>query len=258
MTNWVCPYCRHAQVVQSSNRSDSSIGIKIENLDTGRVGFRVTGIGCANKDCRKLTLAVALQGAKFGDFDRFEALTKTVINRWQLLPESSAQPQPPYIPVALVEDYSEACRIRDLSPKASATLARRCLQGMIRDFCGIAKGTLNAEIEALRASVDAGKAPPGVTIETVEAIDQVRAIGNIGAHMEKDINLIIPVDAGEAQLLIDLIEMLFDEWYKARHTRQQRLSRIAAMSAEKKKAIENGKAALAALPAPDAAAEDAA
>jgi len=46
----------------------------------------------------------------------------------------------------------------------------------------------------------------------------------------------------EAQLLLDLIEMLFDEWYVARHQRQQRLARIAQASAEKKQAIADARA----------------
>ena len=112
----------------------------------------------------------------------------------------------------------EACRVRDLSPKASATLARRCLQGMIRDFCGIAKATLYQEIEALNRAVADNKAPQGVTPESVQGIDDVRSIGNIGAHMEKDINIIVEVDPDEAQMLIELVEMLFDEWDIAQHT----------------------------------------
>jgi hypothetical protein len=153
------------------------------------------------------------------------------------MPEFSAVPQPDYVPAPLVEDYYEACKIRELSAKASATLSCRCLQGMIRDFCKISKGTLHAEIKELKTEVEQGKAPAGVTSESVEAIDQVRSIGNIGAHMEKDINLVIEVDPGEAEALTDLIEMLFSEWYVARHERQQKLARIAAISADKKAKI---------------------
>lgn len=104
---------------------------------------------------------------------------------------------------------------------------------MIRDFCGISKGTLAKEIEALKSALSEGKAPQGVTHETVDAIDHVRSIGNIGAHMEKDINLIIPVDANEAQTLIGLIEMLFEEWYVARDTRRRKLEAISRIGAEK-------------------------
>ena len=105
---------------------------------------------------------------------------------------------------------------------------------MIRDFCNINdKRTLNDEIKALKALVDGGQAPSGVTEESVEAIDQVRGIGNIGAHMEKDIDLIVEVDPNEAQVLIELVEMLFDEWYVARHQRKERLERIRSIAEEK-------------------------
>jgi len=69
--------------------------------------------------------------------------------------------------------------------------------------------------------------------DTVDAIDHVRAIGNIGAHMEKDMNLIVDVDPDEAQVLIALTELLFDEWYVARDTRKQRLTKLGVIAAEK-------------------------
>ncbi|WP_346732688.1 DUF4145 domain-containing protein [Bradyrhizobium sp. 186] len=155
------------------------------------------------------------------------------VKRWNLMPASAAKPQPACVPEPLRVDYAEACAIRDLSPKASATIIRRCLQGMIRDFCGIKKGRLIDEIKELRKRVDEGDAPRGVQHDSVDAIDHVRGIGNIGAHMEKDINTIIDVDPDEAQRLIELTEMLFEEWYEARHRREQRLKQIGAIAAEK-------------------------
>ena len=60
--------------------------------------------------------------------------------------------------------------------------------------------------------------------------------------MEKDINLIIDVDAGEAEALTDLIEMLFSEWYVARHERQQKLARLEAIAADKKAKLAEARA----------------
>lgn len=152
------------------------------------------------------------------------------ITRWRLRPESSAKPQPDYIPPQIVEDYSEACRIRDLSPKASATLSRRCLQGMIRDFWGVNdKRTLKQEIEAIQGKVDTA---------TWAAIDSVRGVGNIGAHMEKDVDLIVSVEPREAQLLLELIETLFAEWYVAKHDREQRMGALKRLGEEKKAATD--------------------
>ena len=147
-----------------------------------------------------------------------------VIHQWQLLPESEAMVLSDYIPQPIQQDYYEACRIRDLSPKASATLARRCLQGMIRDFWEIKKSQLKDEIDELKDKVD-----PDVW----ESIDAVRSVGNIGAHMEKDINIIVDVEPGEAQLLIGLIEQLVDDWYVARESRKKRTEEMKRLVANK-------------------------
>ena len=149
-------------------------------------------------------------------------------------------------------DYEEACAIRDLSPKASATITRRCIQGIIRDFCGINKRRLIDEINELRRVVDAGQAPAGVQADTVDAIDHVRQIGNIGAHMEANINVIVDVDPDEAQVLIELAELLFDEWYVAREQRTQRLVKLGVIAADKKQIKQQRR-----LPPPDAAPIDA-
>jgi len=59
----------------------------------------------------------------------------------------------------------------------------------------------------------------------VDAIDVVRKVGSIGAQMEADINVMVDVDPNEAQVLIELVETLFAEWYIARHNRTERLEK---------------------------------
>ena len=222
--HFTCEHCGVAQVVTDEMFAQGAHSIDIGTNEWGATYFCSTAVACANPDCKKVTLAasvlprVLVQGAYLVGWN------KTPLLSVRLAPESSAKPQPDYIPAVLREDYVEACRIRDLSPKASATLTRRCLQGMIRDFCGIARGTLSDEIKVLEVAIAEGQAPAGVTPESVDAIDQVRSVGNIGAHMEKNIDLIIPVDEGEAQILVDLVELLFEEWYVARHARQAKLA----------------------------------
>lgn len=239
---WTCPFCNHHQVVSDDNFQSSFSKHHIGKSVHGDTGLAHTATRCVNPDCNEVTLSVRFVKAR--TTNNGWAVDKS-IHGWQLRPGNYSKVQPDYIPVALREDYFEACAIRDTSPKASATLARRCLQGMIRDFCGIAKGRLIDEIKELNQRLDDGTAPRGVEPETVEAIDAVCDIGNIGAHMEKDINLIIDVDPGEAQALIELIEMLFDEWYVARYKREQRLAAVKAIAAEKKAAIATGRAQIA-------------
>ncbi|MGI8425936.1 MAG: DUF4145 domain-containing protein [Actinomycetota bacterium] len=138
---------------------------------------------------------------------------------WSLVPSSKAKAFPDYIPTAVLADYREACAIRDLSPKGSATLSRRCLQGVLRDFWDVKSGRLVDEIDQIKDKVDP---------LTWSAIDALRRLGNIGAHMEKDVNLIVDVDPDEAILLIDLIETLLREWYVAREERKARMSALVS------------------------------
>ena len=51
--------------------------------------------------------------------------------------------------------------------------------------------------------------------------------------MEGDINLIIDVEPSEAQALIELIKILFEEWYVARHERDAKLERLEVMVGKK-------------------------
>lgn len=226
-----CPYCQSAQIVQGEQRHSWLTKLILSNNIEGNIGFHCDAITCANPECAKTIIAAKLTTVVRNALGHWA--TDRTIEAWALRPQGMSKPVPDCIPLPIAEDYTEACRIRDLSPKASATLIRRCLQGMIRDFCEITKPTLDQEIRALRQMVDNGTAPKGVSEESVDAIDQIRGVGNIGAHMEKDINLIIPVEANEAQLLIELTEMLFSEWYIAREKRTQRLAELKKMAGEK-------------------------
>lgn len=233
---WVCPHCNFAQMKSAAKADRKNIHIEIDGLAEGEVLLGHNARGCTNPKCMKLTFSTFLLPAKkMATQSGYEYYYRggAFLGSIRFLPRGSSKPQPSYIPQPLVSDYEEACSIKELSPKAAATLVRRCLQGMIRDFCGITKATLALEIKALREAIEGGSGPKGVDIDTVNAIDHVRSIGNIGAHMEKNINVIVDVDADEAQMLIDLVEMLFGEWYVARERRSDSLKAIKALSSQK-------------------------
>ena len=237
---WVCPFCDRAQIATHTNTHFDTAVLNVGANSEGIIGTTIFARACLNPICKRTSFSLQIGPAienNHGLFVRFKE--GKMLFEQRVVPQGSAKPQPDFIPVALREDYEEACLIRDLSPKASATLVRRCLQGMIRDFAKITKQSLAKEIDALRVSVEQGTADRAITIESVEAIDHVRSIGNIGAHMEKDINLIVPVEPVEAQALIELVEMLFEEWYVARDTRTARLAKIAGIAIEKKSLKSN-------------------
>ena len=215
--HWTCPYCNRDCTMSSADikhlRGTSYLA-KDHGYALGNFKVRI----CPNPECRKLSINAAFyhKDEEYQDY--------TQLYEWQLIPEANAKPFPDFIPQQLRDDYFEACLIKDKSAKASATLSRRCLQGIIRDFWGIKERTLFKEIAALEDKVDA---------TTWEAIDSVRKVGNIGAHMEVDVNIIIDVEPEEAELLIWLIETLFEEWYIDKHTREEKMKRITAIAAQK-------------------------
>ncbi len=256
--NWKCSYCGHAQVVTYKTYNDTRFRICNDLSRHGEIGGRVISIVCSNHDCKEINLKFSLSTAG-QNLGGGWWLNDHALHSWPLLPGSSAKPQPDYIPKPIVENYNQACRIRDLSANASATMSRRCLQGMIHDFCEISKPTLAKEIGTLRVQVNEGNGPPGVSHDTMDAIGHVKSIGNIGAHMEKDINLILDVEPNEAQALIDLIELLFEEWYVAKHVRKEKLEKLGVLVENKKAKKAQAKPPLPPekLPAPESEAADA-
>src|SRR5688572_29289641 len=147
-----CPYCGSKATLSNVDFDSFWRRLDAEESDHGETGLFVHATVCPNEDCRKMKLYVGLY--KAAKKKAYEWKPAQLIQNWQLLPESEAKIMPDYLPDAIGNDYLEACRIRDLSPKASATLARRCLQGMIRDFWGISKSRLKDEVDALKDKVD--------------------------------------------------------------------------------------------------------
>ena len=227
-TSWRCPFCGQVATIRDHDIHSSQSTLEINNK-IGRVTLLYKFVVCPNEECNRFTLSAHLWKSEYtnrGGGHSYEEilLGDRPLRSWNLIPPSDATVLPDYVPKAIVDDYKEACAIKGLSPKASATLARRCLQGMIRDFWKISKSRLKDEVEALEEKVDG---------ETWKAIDAVRSMGNIGAHMEKDINVIVEVDPEEAGILIGLIETLIDDWYVARHDREVRVRKVIALGKAK-------------------------
>jgi len=88
------------------------------------------------------------------------------------------------------------------------SLSRRCLQQILRQAGGVKHGKLKNEINE---AIDKGSLPSHIT----EVLHAVREIGNFAAHPEKDdaTGTILPVEVGEAEWNLDVIEALFDFYY---------------------------------------------
>ena len=117
-------------------------------------------------------------------------------------------PIPSEVPERYASDFKEACLTLSDSPKASAALSRRCLQNILRDEAKVKKADLSKEIDEVLSS----KQLPTYLADSVDAI---RNLGNFAAHPTKSTNtgMIVDVESGEAEWLLDVLEGLFDFYF---------------------------------------------
>lgn len=216
MSQFKCPYCSSFIALNVSTHKsyepyfDGSNMIFSGSDPIPEELIQVNFFKCPH--CKEISIHISGVGSK----------TKE-LSTW-FKPNSTAIQFPEYIPQAIRNDYEEACAIVSLSPKSSATLSRRCLQAMIRDFWGIKESTLYKEISQLQGKVPATQ---------WQVIDALRQIGNIGAHPEADVNQIIDIEPEDATKLISIIELLLKQWYINRHEEQELYKQVLTLNSEK-------------------------
>lgn len=122
-----------------------------------------------------------------------------------IFPKESRLENTQDIPYQYLDDYEEALKVLASSPKSSAALTRRLLQNILREEYKLKRRALSEEIKEFIAI-------PGVPSHLSSAVDAIRQIGNLAAHPTKDKTTgeIVPVEVGEAEWLIEVIEALFD------------------------------------------------
>ena len=161
---------------------------------------------CPN--CNRITVVMEngeMRKNQHGQFSSLANVTQSFLVR----PRGSSRPAvPPQVPKDIAEDYSEACLVIADSPKASAALSRRCLQHLLREAAGVKHSNLFSEIQEV---IDSSALPSYIT----EGLDAVRVSGNFAAHPIKSTQTgeILPVEPGEAEWNLDILETLFDFYY---------------------------------------------
>lgn len=229
--NYICPFCGVAIPLTKDTHKATHVGftpivqgsislqgpsraqIEQENKQRSENGIMAHVVKCPS--CEKTSIyGIGISG-------------DIVDEKYLIYPKSNAKQYPEYVPQSIRKDYQEAFEILNISPKASAALSRRCIQGMIRDTQGIHAGNLASEINQLEGKIQ---------LDQWAAIDAARKLGNIGAHMEKDTSIIVDIDPEEAKLLLDLVEYLIYEWYISKHESSLMMDKIKQLS-EKKQAL---------------------
>lgn len=192
--------CPHCQTEIHGNPYTTHIG---KDLD-GDWGLVHHTCPTCNKFIFYLVCAQGFRGA--GQGDKFAVNVRKNILGY---PRAASRPSPPVeVPPQFADDYKEASLVLADSPKASAALSRRCLQHLLREKAQVTHSDLYHEIEeVLKKNV--------LPSHLADAVDAVREIGNFAAHPIKSTSSgeVIPVELGEADWNLDVLDGLFDFFF---------------------------------------------
>lgn len=162
--------------------------------------------------------------------DPSEAWDREIVATTLLYPRWPRRALPKATPEDIAHEYQEAFQVLDLSPKASAALARRCLQNLIRKQEGIEERTLYEEIQRLLATK---KLPQYLA----DDLDAIRVVGNFAAHPIKNTNTgeVVPVEPEEAEWTLDLLTELLDFYFEREVRSKARRSRLQSKLSDSRK-----------------------
>jgi hypothetical protein len=168
-----------------------------------------TALNTAGKKVYWMVESMACPACQKGVLVLTEKINHSTVSARRLIqPKSASRPAAPAeVPAELAEDFNEACAVIEDSPKASAALSRRCLQGLLRSN-GYTQKDLAPAIDAI---LNAKQLPSHLA----ESLDSVRNVGNFAAHPMKDTNTgaVVAVEPHEAEWNLEVLEGLFDFFY---------------------------------------------
>lgn len=189
----VCPHCNHAVLLEHVHYNDYENEFHIQN-EHRKIRF----VAAACPSCHEFVATVCVKRSCEEGWADQEAFL--------VWPRTAKRPVPPEVPSHVANEFREAASVLDLSPKASAALSRRCLQTVLKEAGGAKKHNLSSMIEEVREDLSSN---------TYECLGAIREIGNFAAHQQKDqgSGAILDVESGEAEWNLEVLGMLFDEYY---------------------------------------------
>jgi Domain of unknown function (DUF4145) len=204
-----CPHCQHA-IHASWQQYGRSLGRSDPDVDH----WDLEALECP--ECGRLVV-------------RLRAWSRTNHNYTNpmIYPKVRIRAIPEQVTGEYREDFQQACAVLDISPKASAALSRRLVQHILREKAGVHERTLDKEIEKVLA---AGQLPT----DLAEDLDALRNLGNLATHPIKseESGVIVPVEPGEAEWLLDLVEELLDFYFVRPAVRETKRAKLNQKLAE--------------------------
>ncbi len=143
--------------------------------------------------------------------------------------QPSRGPVPTTVPADIAADYVEASLVIGYSTKASAALSRRCLQHLLWDK-GSKQRQLGDQLTEMK---------PTMPSALQDFVDLIQLFGNLSAHPKENKNTgeVIDVEPGEAEVMLDVLDSLFDFYYVKPARYQELLDSVKA----KKEASQDAK-----------------
>jgi hypothetical protein len=225
----ICPTCGISSLLIIRDEKAHAL----YNFDDDSRKYRATIANCANPDCNEIILLWQRIGFEtvqktyeaYEEFHSWEEDEIRILSQEILLPKISSfsRQVAKEVPELYKNDFLEACNVLPISPKSSAAISRRLLQNILREHFKIVRPDLFHEIDEF---IKTQNAPSLLNKE----IDAIRKIGNFAAHPLKSTStgLIVDVEPGEAEWLIEVLEDLFDFAFVKPKESEEKLKRLDA------------------------------
>lgn len=175
-----CPHClvtvRFTSALEYAGVGQITEPINHTSVYSGELdGATVYYSVCPN--CRRLVVSL-VQLAWDNDTGELLPVPGTEIMCQPLL--VTGRPVASEVPLAISKAYRAAGAIIGVSPEASAALSRRCLQSVLRNQ-GYDQRDISDQIKAAKSGSE-------LPTYIADDLDNIRVIGNFGAHPNKDVN----------------------------------------------------------------------
>lgn len=214
----LCPYCGIGISTDWDEWVEDCYPVPAENAEFDE-GYKIVSVFCP--DCQKYI--VRLQHGRGYISTQYSADLAKIDDEVLLYPKFPITKKiSQYVPHKYVTIYKEASQVNNISPRASATLSRYLLQNVLHEKLKIKKRNLEEEI----AELEKVESIPSTLIAMLQVF---RRVANFGAHPKKSANSneIIEIEQGEAEVMLELIEELFDYVFVKPKQQEEFLKKIS-------------------------------